>query len=387
MMKPMNRRPADSGFTLIEMLVAIAIFVILMVGLLNLLDNSTKVSKLEAALSDTQENVRYATYHLMRTARMMGGTIMPFARGGAGGNAWVAGEVHDNVATNFAIFGTNLDNMPGSDVLVLRGFFDVAPFFIGETPSGPDVNSSSKTVRIREHSDVTTTPRLINDLSAYASIANVFVDRGLIISSSEGPLQVAPGLWTNGMYMVAEITASTGVTGTAPNRQILLTYAAAAAWDGLNLDGAAIVAGDPAFPGRSRAGILEAYAYYVDNNMVLRRLAQRDVTSGNGPQPVAVNIGNLQVELGIDADGDSFLNPVSEWDASPTLAEALQGNGAVAMRLTVLGRTPFEVPDWTEPARTFAGAGNMTAPAPGSSGPRHAKWRRMEVAVALRNFL
>jgi len=387
MMKPTTRRAADSGFTLIEMLVAIAIFVILMIGLLNLLDNSTKVSKLEAALADTQENVRYATYHLMRTARMMGGTIMPFARGGAGGNAWVAGEVHDNVATNFSIFGTTLDNMPGSDVLVLRGFFDVAPFFIGETPNGPDVNSSSKTVRIREHSDVTTTPRLINDLSPYASIANVFVGRGLIISSSEGPLQVAPGLWTNGMYMVAEITASTGVTGSAPNRQILLTYDAAAAWDGLNLDGAPIVAGDPAFPGQSRAGILEAYAYYVDNNMVLRRLAQRDVASGNGPQPVAVNIGNLQVELGVDADGDSFLNPVTEWDSSPTLAEALQGNGAVAMRLTVLGRTPFEVPDWTEPARTFAGAGNMTPPSPGASGPRHAKWRRMEVAVALRNFL
>jgi len=387
MMKSSIRRPADSGFSLIEMLVAIAIFVILMIGLLNLLDNSTKVSKLEAALSDTQENVRYATYHLMRTARMMGGSIMPFARGGTGGNAWVAGEVHDNVATNFSIFGATLDNMAGSDVLVLRGFFDVTPFFIGETMAGPDVVSSSRTVRIREHSDVTTTPRLINDLSPYASLPNVFIGRGLIISSSEGRLEIAPGLWTNGMYMVAEITASTGVTGTSPNRQILLTYAAAAAWDGLNLDGAPIAAGAPTFPGQSRAGILEAYAYYVDNNMVLRRLARRDVAAGNGPQPVAVNIGNLQVELGVDADGNSFLDPVTEWDASPTLAEALQGNGAVAMRLTVLGRTPFEVPDWTEPARTFAGAGNMTAPTAGSSGPRHAKWRRMEVAVALRNFL
>jgi len=386
-MKSSNRHAADSGFTLIEMLVAISIFVILMIGLLNLLDNSTRVSKLEAALADTQENVRYATYHLMRTSRMMGGSIIPFARGGAGGNAWVAGEVHDNVATNFSIFGATLDNMAGSDVLVLRGFFDVSPFFIGDTDSGPDVDAASKTVTIREHTDVTTVPRMINDLSAYASIPDVFENRGLIVSSTEGPLEVAPGLWTSGMYMVAEITDSTGVTGSAPNREIVLTYAASAAWDGLNIDGAAIVSGDPAFPGQSRAGILEAYAYYVDNNMVLRRLAQRDVVLGNGPQPVAVNIGNLQVELGIDADGDSFLNPVSEWDASPTLGEALQGNGAVAMRLTVLGRTPFEVPGWTEPARTFAGAGNMTAPTAGSSGPRHAKWRRMEVAVALRNFL
>lgn len=118
--------------------------------------------------------------------------------------------------------------------------------------------------------------------------------------------------------------------------------------------------------------------------MVLRRVAER--TGGIG-EPVAVSIGNLQVELGVDINGDTFLDPASEWIAAPTLANALQGNGAVAMRMTVLGRTPFEIADWTEPAVTFAGAGNMTPPTAGVAGPRHAKWRRMEVAVALRNFL
>jgi prepilin-type N-terminal cleavage/methylation domain-containing protein len=384
MMNTMTRRPASSGFTLIEMLVAIAVFTILMIGLLNLLDNSTRVSKIEAALADTQENVRYATYHLMRTARMMGGSIMPFARGDASGNAWVAGEVHDNVATNFSIFGTTLENMPGSDVLVLRGFFDVAPFFISEG----DVNAAGRTVTIREHADAATaSPRLINDLSPYATLANAFLNRGLIISTSEGPTQAGPNLFLNGQYIVGQITASSGVAGTAPFRQLVLNYGPNAAWDGLNFDGSPIGSPAPAWRNASRAGIVEAYAYYVDTNRVMRRLAQRDVASGNGPQPVAVNIGNIQVELGIDADSDTFLNPVSEWDASPTLAEALQGNGVVAMRLTVLGRTPDEVPGWTEPTRTFAGAGNMTAPVAGSSGPRHAKWRRMEVAVALRNFL
>ncbi len=118
-MEHSTRSTTSSGFTLIEMLVAIAIFTILMIGLLNLLDNSTRISKIESALADTQENVRYATYHLMRTARMMGGSTMPFVRGGGAGNAWVAGEVHDNPATNFSIWGTSLDNMPGSDILIL----------------------------------------------------------------------------------------------------------------------------------------------------------------------------------------------------------------------------------------------------------------------------
>lgn len=380
-MMPTIRRPSSSGFTLIEMLVSIAVFTIVMIGLLNLLDNSTRISKIESALADTQENVRYATYHLMRTARMMGGSIMPFARG-IGGNAWVAGEVHDNQATGVTIFGSTLQNMPGSDVVVLRGFFDVAPFFISQG----DVNPTGQAVTIRETADPGgANERVINDFSAYAAIPNVFAipPRGLILSSVEGATQISAGAQVGGQYVVAVITGSTGVTGTAPNRQLVLTYGADPAWDVLNPNGAAIGAGEPLFRA-SRAGILDAYAYYVDTNMVLRRVAER--TGGIG-EPVAVSIGNLQVELGVDINGDTFLDPASEWIAAPTLANALQGNGAVAMRMTVLGRTPFEIADWTEPAVTFAGAGNMTPPTAGVAGPRHAKWRRMEVAVALRNFL
>ena len=366
-----TRSTTSSGFTLIEMMVAIAIFTTMMIGILNLLDNSTRISKIESALADTQENVRYATYHLMRTARMMGGSTMPFARGGGAGNAWVAGEVHDNPANNFSIWGTSLDNMPGSDILVLRGFFDVAPFFISQS----DVNPSGMTVTIPEHSDPGgSNERLINDLSDYATVPNVFQGRGLIISTGQ----------FGGLYTIGVISASSGVAGSSPNRQLVLTYAAHADWDVLNVDGVAVTSGNPNYLNPSRAGVLEAYAYYVDNNLVLRRVSQR---AGGAGEPVAVNIGNLQVELGIDADSDGFLNPALEWDSSPTLAEALAGFGPVAMRLTVLGRTPFEIADWTEPARTFSGVGNMTPPTAGAAGPRHAKWRRMEVAVALRNFL
>ena len=370
-MEHSTRSTTTSGFTLIEMMVAIAIFTVVMIGILNLLDNSTRITKIESALADTQENVRYATYHLMRTARMMGGSTMPFARGGGAGNAWVAGEVHDNPATNFSIWGTSLDNMPGSDILVLRGFFDVAPFFISQA----DVNPPGMTVTIREHSDPGgPNERLINDLSGYATVPSAFLGRGLIISTGQ----------FGGLYTIGVISASTGVAGSSPNRQLVLTYAAHADWDGLNDGGTAVTSGNPNYLNPSRAGVLEAYAYYVDTRMVLRRVAQR---FGGVGEPVAVNIGNLQVELGIDADSDGFLNPALEWDSSPTLLEALAGFGPVAMRLTVLGRTPFEIADWTEPARTFSGAGNMTPPVAGAAGPRHAKWRRMEVAVALRNFL
>ena len=375
------RRPSSSGFTLIEMLVAVAIFTILMIGLLNLLDTSTKVTKLEAALADTQENVRYATYHIMRTARMMGGTIMPFARTGA----WVAGEVHDNVGANYAIFGTNIDNLAGSDVLVLRGFFDVTPFFINVN----DVNPSGQTVTIREHAyPGQPNERLINDLSNFVGLVDLWVDRGLVIATPDLATEIVPGQFIGGQYAVARVAANSGVTGSAPDRQMVLTYDGAGGYGALNIDGTAVAANEPNFRSVTRMGILDSYAYYVDNQMVLRRLSQRAVAiTGTGPEPVAINIGNLQVELGIDADGDTFLNPATEWDATPTLAEAMAGTGVIAMRFTVLGRTPFEVSDWTEPAVTFVTSGNMATPAASGAGPRHAKWRRMEVAVALRNFM
>ena len=223
-----TRRGSTSGFSLIEMLVAIAVFTILMIGLLNLLDNSSKVSKIEGALADTQENVRYATYHLMRTARMMGGSIVPFARGGGGGNAWAAGEVRNNVGASQTIFGSAVDTMVGSDVLILRGFFDVAPFFIAQT----DVAVGSPgTVTIREHTGPTGAERVINDLSQYATLGtDIFVPRGLIIATGEGWTQVTGTQRVGGQYLAAQITADTGVIGTAPNRTIALTYNAHADW-------------------------------------------------------------------------------------------------------------------------------------------------------------
>jgi prepilin-type N-terminal cleavage/methylation domain-containing protein len=376
-----SRRRSNAGFTLIEMLVAISVFTIVMIGLLNLLDNSTRVSKIEAALADTQENVRYATYHLMRTARMMGGSILPFARGGGSGNAWAAGEVRNNVGNSQTIFGSTVDTMPGSDVLILRGFFDVAPFFIRQTDVAP---GAPGTVTIREHTGPVGAERVINDLTQYATLGtDIFAGRGLVIATGEGWTQVTATQRVGGQYVVAQITTDTGVVGTSPDRTLTLTFDAHADWNVLNPNGVAVGGSDPTFRA-SRAGVLEAFAYYVDPQMVLRRISAQNPGAG---EPVAVNIGSLQIALGVDIDGDDFLNPATEWVVSPTLVGALQGNGAVAMRISVLGRTPFEVMDWTEPAVTFAGAGDMTVPAAGSSGPRHARWRRMEVAVALRNFM
>ncbi len=112
-------------------MVSTAVFAIFMVGMLNLLDTSTKVAQLETSLADTQENVRFAAYHIMRTARMMGGGGMPFAGNTGGGDVWVSGELASNVSGVFAIEGyETVSVLAGSDVLTLRGFFEISPFFV-----------------------------------------------------------------------------------------------------------------------------------------------------------------------------------------------------------------------------------------------------------------
>ncbi len=103
----------NRGFTLLEVLVTTAIFATIMIGILNLLDTSAKVSKLETALADTQENVRFAAYHIMRTTRMMGGAVLPFAANIGGTDTWVMGELLSNqTGTVTTAFG---------DVTVLPG--------------------------------------------------------------------------------------------------------------------------------------------------------------------------------------------------------------------------------------------------------------------------
>ena len=131
---------------------------------------------------------------------------------------------------------------------------------------------------------------------------------------------------------------------------------------------------------------MEAYTYYVAPDFTLQRMRANAAASGGASEPVAVNIGSLQVEICVDANGD---NQCDAWLAAPTLgAVAVAGTRVIGMRITVFGRTSREVPDWIEPVATFR---NADGSAIGGMDPndvnRFAKWRRIEVAAALRNYL
>ena len=353
----MIMRCSDRGFTLIEMLVVVALLAIIMIGLLNLLDTSSKISVVETSLADTQENVRFAAYHIMRTARMMGSSAMPFAANIGGADRWLAGQLTSNVSGGSAT--TPFNSVPaaeGSDVLTLRGMFEIAPFFCERS----DVGSGVITIRESDGGNV------INENFNLVDV-NGLEGRGLFFM----------GRMDQGEYAVGQITDSSAITGTAPNRILAINFGTGTAqWSNLNPAGISVT---PVPFDVYRVGVLETYTYYVDpDGLTLMRERANSNGSGAQSEPVAVNIGSLQVALGVDTNND---NQVDAWMPAPTVAQ-IAGNRVIGMRITVLGRTAREVPDWIEPAATFA-VEDMDP----DDVDRFAKWRRIEVAAALRNYL
>ena len=350
----------NRGFTLLEILVTTAIFATIMIGILNLLDTSTKVSKLETALSDTQENVRFAAYHLMRTTRMMGGAVLPFAANIGGTDSWVMGELLSNQSGTVATAFGNVTVLPGSDVLTVRGFFEVSPFFINRTDI---VTTGTDHVIVQESRGGV----LINNVDRYSTGSDLFEGRGIVFMGNMDQAQ----------YSVGQVRASSALDGTAPDRELTVYFEPGVIqWSGLNPAGATA---PPAF-NTYRVGILESYTYYVRPDFTLMRL--RADAGGATPQPVAVNIGGLQVSLGVDTNNDG---QIDNWLPAPAVAQIV-GNGVLATRITVLGRTPFAIPGWTEPAVTFDNSSGVHDMVIGAF-DRSAKWRRIDVEAALRNYL
>jgi prepilin-type N-terminal cleavage/methylation domain-containing protein len=351
----------DRGFTLIEMLVVVALLAIIMIGLLNLLDTSSRISVVETELADTQENVRFAAYHIMRTARMMGSAALPIAANVGGNDVWMAGQLlSDQSGTITTDFG-NIAVATGSDVLTLRGFFEIAPLFVDPRN---DIDTSKVTIR------ESNAGRVIN-----TGISQIDIDSDGNPEGLRGRGLFFVGKMDQREYAVGQITANASLSGTAPDRELTIHFGTGTTqWSGLNQTGVTVPPNFDVY----RVGILESYTYYVGPDFTLQRL--RADETGATSEPVAINIGSLQVAFGVDANDDDNID-ATEWLSSPSVTD-VSDNPVLAMRITVLGRTNREVPDWLEPAATF----DVEDMDPDDVN-RFAKWRRIQVEAALRNYL
>lgn len=359
----MRRR---TGFTLVELLVAMAVFAVLIVATLQLFDSSTRISRVESELADVQENVRFAAYHVLRLGRMagiasgatevgsnpprglpsyidQGGTLVP-----------LAAHVINNVSSFTDALGTSRNTMPGQDVLLLRGHFEADPAF---------VNAASGAV--------------VGSIVIPATTATGTVQPLVLPAANQGVLFMGQDL-----YAVGTVTSATS-DGTAMTVNFDNTAGGGAATTWFNCNPRDPTAGSPAFnlpPRVSRVAFLETYMFFVTDDNVLRRWRM----SSNSVEPVAVGVGGLQVAIGLDLDLDGAID---NWlfdtagEVVPSSAQ-LGASRILGLRVTVLGRTDAELPEWNEPAVTFT-VEDMTAP---TGADRSAKWRALQVIATLRNY-
>jgi hypothetical protein len=292
---------------------------------------------------------------------MMGSAALPIAANIGGNDVWMAGELVSNQSgTAVTPFG-NVTVAPGSDVLTLRGFFEIAPMF---TDPNSDIDTSKVTVR------ESNAGRVIN-----TGISQIDIDADGDPEGLKGRGLFFVGKMDQREYAVGQITANASLSGTAPDRVLTIHFGTGTSqWSGLNQTGVTV---PPTFD-TYRVGILDSYTYYVDPDFTLQRL--RADATGATSEPVAINIGSLQVAFGVDANGNNNID-VGEWLSSPSVTD-VSDNPVLAMRITVLGRTGREVPDWIEPAATFD-VEDMDI----TDISRFAKWRRIQVEAALRNYL
>lgn len=265
-----------SGFTLVELLVALGMFTIVLVGALMLLDATNRVTRTQMGRADIQQAIRVAQDEMLRSVRMAG-------RGGLGAQSGsrplptgLAVEVRNNVTDpdTKILPGTAgaPEAMPNTDVLIVRGIFD-APLYEVDHVGDPsrwmvsDV-SNSGWVEIDPQTAKSGFVQDLQDLENRRTAATT-IPEALILPSGHDPdfFGVAQVDWENSSYNTA-----TGVFTLA-----FVFEDDPSSIDPLNpddrIEAYSALSSEGHFPARELArsgfksvGILSEYRYYVRRN-------------------------------------------------------------------------------------------------------------------------
>jgi prepilin-type N-terminal cleavage/methylation domain-containing protein len=333
---------ADAGFTLVELLVSLAVTAVLILGVLATFDFSAKMNRAQMHLADMQQSLRIAQNEVVRFSRMAGRGSLP---------ANIAVQVTNNVAAGTKLVGSDAatEIQEGTDVLRVRGVISSTVYQIDTVSTTP--------VYSRDPDDGTgwvlvfpTAKDVPQDLTALREAA------------VEGESLVLVG--SDGRYAVVEVTGW----------EIM---------DGVNLridfkrhPNENVLSNPLAVPNALEAvGILEEYAFYVRvKGGESPTLARAQMVPGSDqPYPGVPNNATLDL-------ADNILD-----------LQAAVGVGVVGqpeLRVTTLARTDRRDPGYQAPLlpATIEDHAYPANHALNARDQRNYRWRLMRTDVNLRNI-
>jgi len=378
---PAARPRAAAGFTLTEMMITLAIFAIVILAILAMLDINGRIARVEGHVTDMQQSLRVAQSDVVRSVRMAARGGLPGAlfQDGTTGFAGrflptgVALEVANNVASNTMVAGSaTAPVLEGTDVLTVRGVFSrlyqTNAAGAGLTLNDANADGYPDTGQLLvSNVSPTGVPQDLQPLAEAITASQGGNPDALLLASPLDDL----------IYVVVEIDpSSTFTTSGGDITQATINFNANGT---ARSDLYAQLSPGGRFPKDmttvALAGVLEEYRYYVRAPGALTAanvatlepsLARARVYPGtnipfagdtaNLHEEIADNVFDLQVALGIDVNGDSAVaegtdtatRKADEWlfneSGDDTTAATWNGTSAAPahvffVRLNTLART------------------------------------------------
>src|SRR6185295_11266989 len=121
-----------SGFTVVELLIVLAVTLILTLIMLQLFNLSDRLARVQTRVSEMQQSLRIGQYDMVRLARMAGRGGLPSIQAGTALPSGIAVSVRGNVSGTGARLTPGDAGTPklleGTDVITLRGAFSTQIF-------------------------------------------------------------------------------------------------------------------------------------------------------------------------------------------------------------------------------------------------------------------
>ncbi|MGB6000302.1 MAG: prepilin-type N-terminal cleavage/methylation domain-containing protein [Thermoanaerobaculia bacterium] len=432
-------RARQGGFSLVELLVALAILVLILVGVLQLFDMHSRIARTQTNVADMQQSLRVSQNEMIKLVRMAGRGMLPAAhttltKPGADEKLLPNGisvEVLPNVADGTQMGGN--DVVPGTDVLIIRGVISSPIYLVDTVQTANFVFNDTNGDEIPDNG-------VIKNIRSTPKVDRLPIDGSPLKKAIEDSKAATPVLASlvlvspvsDGIYAVVEIDPATSNWPAADYPGESDPTGAWSADVGFKSSAGTLTADyaklspKGAFPKELRTiaylAPLDEYRFYVREEYAIPADTTSElmpalsvaryfpgsntVRPGEGSVDIADNILDLQVTLGIDLDQDGVINPEAdpadpandEWlfnhDSETTDLDATkttwQDRLLYYLRVNTLARTDrpdldfvsepldlIEDRDWNEPA------------VPGSDQARRERMHRrrlMQTTIDLRNL-